>query len=184
MKYVQGGASVYLLVLTDGSFGGDPEKRKAEQQESARIIGAKDVFWGNYEDTIITPLDNILIDRIEHFMSKVKPDFIFVNCPKDTHQDHRNLANAVISATRYTKNVLFYEVPTSVDFTPSVFVDISDIFEDKVKCLKAHASQVNKTHIKGLSILDMAKASANFRGTQGRIKFAEGFYPLRLFIDI
>ncbi|MBI5286784.1 MAG: PIG-L family deacetylase, partial [Deltaproteobacteria bacterium] len=77
IKYVTKGANVYLLVLSEGSFGGNPGERKREQMESARVIGAKDVFWGGYEDTRI-PISKDLIDCVEHYMAKVEPDFIFV----------------------------------------------------------------------------------------------------------
>jgi len=50
--------------------------------------------------------------------------------------------------------------------------------------LKAHGSQVMKTNIEDLSILEIAKSSANFRGIQGRVKYAEGFVSLRLFINV
>ncbi len=183
MKYRRNGAEIYLFITSDGSSGGDASIRRDEQMRSADIIGVKDVFWGGYKDTRIE-LNKELIDKIEGCMANIKPNFIFVSNPEDTHQDHRNLTNAVLSATRYTKNVLFYEVPTSVNFNPNVFVDISDMFEDKIRCLEAHSSQVTRTHIEGLSILDIAKASAQFRGTQGRVRFAEGFSSLRLFINI
>ncbi len=183
IKYCRKGANIYLLVLSDGSLGADPDVRRAEQIDSAKIIGAKEVFWGGYKDTNI-PINKELIERIEHYIKKVDPVFIFANYPEDTHQDHRNLASAILSATRYTRNVLFYEGPTSVNFSPNVFVDISNAFEDKIRCLEAHASQVTKTNIENLTILDIARSSAHFRGTQGRVKFAEGFHSLRLFINI
>jgi len=41
-----------------------------------------------------------------------------------------------------------------------------------------------KTNIEGLSIIDIARSSAHFRGIQGRVKNAEGFIPLRLFINV
>ncbi len=49
--HVQGGDDVFLMVITDGSMGGDPEIRRQEQLDAAKIIGAKDVFFGGYPDT-------------------------------------------------------------------------------------------------------------------------------------
>ena len=120
----------------------------------------------------------------EDVLRKINPQFIFVNYYDDTHQDHRYLAEATISATRYIKNVLFYEVPTTQNFSPNVFVDINDVLEKKISLLKAHESQVMKTNIEDLSIAEIAKSSANFRGIQGRVKYAEGFRSLRLFINM
>ena len=183
IKYSRAGHNVYLLIMTAGEMGGDADIRKSEQLESAKIITAKDVIFKDYPDTNL-PLNKVLISNIEAVVKKIKPDFIFVNYTHDTHQDHRTLAKGTISATRYIKNVLFYEVPTTHDFNPSVYVDITDVIEQKVGCLEAHASQVMKTNIEGLSIVEIAKSSATFRGIQGRVKFAEGFVPLRQFLNI
>jgi len=35
-----------------------------------------------------------------------------------------------------------------------------------------------------MSILDIARSAANFRGIQGRVTYAEGFVPLRHFIQL
>ena len=115
---------------------------------------------------------------------KLRPDFIFVNFFDDTHQDHRTVNRSVLSAARYVRNVMFYEVPTTNNFTPNIFVDIGSVFELKLEALKAHSSQVMKTNIPDLSIIDIARSSAHFRGVQGRISLAEGFVSERLFIDI
>ncbi len=183
IKYSRAGHNVYLLIMTAGEMGGDADIRKNEQLESAKVIEAKDVIFKDYPDTNL-PLNKILISNIEAVVKKTKPELIFVNYTHDTHQDHRTLAKGTISATRYIKNVLFYEVPTTHDFNPSVYVDITDVIEQKVGCLEAHASQVMKTNIEGLSIIEIAKSSATFRGIQGRVKFAEGFVPLRQFLSI
>lgn len=183
IKYAGQGHEVFLLVMTDGSAGGQKATRRQEQEESARILCARNLFWGEYPDTAI-PLDRALIQRVEQVIREVQPDFIFVHYYDDTHQDHRHLATSTITATRYTRNVLFYEGPTTQNFSPSVFVDVDTVLEDKIATLKAHASQVEKTNIEGLTILDIARSSAHFRGIQGRVRNAEGFVSLRLFINV
>jgi LmbE family N-acetylglucosaminyl deacetylase len=183
IKYARQGHEVFLLVMSDGGGGGDSATRRGEQEVSARILRTSKMFWGGYPDTAI-PLDRALIQRLESVIREIHPDFIFVHHHDDTHQDHRHLATSTITATRYTRNVLFYEGPTTQNFSPSVFVDIDSVLEDKIASLQAHASQVGKTNIEGLSIVDIARSSAHFRGIQGRVRNAEGFAPLRLFINI
>ena len=183
IKYARQGHDVFLLVMTDGGGGGEGPIRRQEQEGSARILRACKVFWEEYQDTAI-PLDRTLIQRVEKVIEEVQPDFIFVHYHDDTHQDHRNLATSTITATRYTRNVLFYEGLTVQNFSPSVFVDVDSVLENKIASLQAHASQVSKTNIEGLSIVDIARASAHFRGIQGRVRNAEAFVPLRLFINI
>ena len=75
-------------------------------------------------------------------------------------------------------------MPTTDNFTPNVFVDIGSVLEEKLAALRAHASQGMKTNIEGLSILDIARSSAHFRGVQGRVPLAEAFVSERLFINI
>ena len=183
IKYTQKGHRLFLLVMTGGGLGGSSAVRRQEQNDSGNILGTEKIFWGDYEDTHLI-VDVGLIGKIEAVIAEVKPDFIFCNFPDDTHQDHRHLAQAIMSATRYIRNVLFYEGPTTQNFNPQVFVDISDTLNKKVKALQAHHSQVMKTNIEDLSIVEVARSSANFRGIQGRVKYAEAFHSLRLFINI
>src|SRR5262252_5697923 len=135
--YAQRGHDVYLFVASDGSLGGDAAVREREQEESTLVIG------------------------------DVRPSMIFVNYPDDTHQDHRNLAQAAVSATRYVPNFLFFEVPSTQHFTPNCYTNIEKVLDRKLACLEAHRSQVAKTNIEDLSILELAVSTANFRGIQG-----------------
>ncbi len=184
IKYAQQGHNVFLLLVTRGEKGGNAELRYKEQLKSAEIIGAKEIFWGGFKDTELLDKGNEIIHKVEQHIDSIRPDFIFVNFYDDTHQDHRTVNRSVLSAARHIKNVMFYEVPTSNNFTPNVFVDIDAVFDKKIDALKAHVSQITKTNIEGLSIIDIATASAHFRGVQGRVALAEGFVSERLFINI
>lgn len=174
---------IFLLIMTKGEKGGSPRIRWSEQSQVAKKLGAK-FFWGGFSDTKI-PLKHQTIQVIEKFIQKIKPEVIFVHHPDDTHQDHKNVSLATITATRYLKNVLFFEVPTTINFQPAtVFVDITDILPAKLELLKLHQSQVYATRIAGLSILEAAQATAIFRGFQYRVKYAEGFVPHRMNLGI
>lgn len=183
IQYSKNGHRVFLLVMTEGELGGIGSIRRLEQLNALKVLQAEEVFFSDYFDTQI-PVDKTLVSKIEVILSKVKPDMIFVNYMDDTHQDHRNLSMATISATRYVKNVLFYEGPTTQNFTPNVYVDVSAVLDEKLSALNAHTSQVLKTNIEGHSIIDIAKAAATFRGIQGRVTYAEAFVSERLFLSI
>jgi LmbE family N-acetylglucosaminyl deacetylase len=182
-KYAQRGHDVYLWIASDGALGGDASVRRQEQSDSALVMGAREVFWGDYLDTEI-PLTRELIVRLESVIRRITPRMIFVHYPDDTHQDHRNLAQSTLSATRYVPNFLFYEGPTTQNFTPNCFTDIEKVLDKKLACLEAHRSQVAKTNIEDLTILELAVSSANFRGIQARVKYAEAFQSIRLLINI
>jgi LmbE family N-acetylglucosaminyl deacetylase len=184
IKYAQRGHNIFLLLISKGEMGGEAEVRYKEQMKAAEIIGARDVFWGGFTDTELLDRGNDIIHTAERYIKEIQPSFIFVNFFDDTHQDHRTVNRSVLSAARYVRNVMFYEVPTTNSFTPNVFVDIASVLDLKLEALKAHASQVMKTNIEDLSIMDIARSSAHFRGVQGRVPLAEGFVSERLFINI
>jgi LmbE family N-acetylglucosaminyl deacetylase len=181
-RYAQRGHHVFLFVASDGALGGDAGVRRREQDDSAAILGARQVFWGGYDDTEI-PLNRDLIVRLESVIREVRPSMIFVNCPDDTHQDHRHLAQGATSATRYVPNFLFYEVPSTQNFSPNCYTDIEKVLDRKLASLEAHRSQVAKTNIEDLTILELAVSCANFRGIQARVKYAEAFQSVRLLLD-
>ena len=183
LRYAQSGHSVSLLVLTSGEIGAPARVRKQEQENAARFIQAKQLLWGNFKDTKIE-VSSQLIDVIEEAINQTDPHIVFFNYLDDIHQDHRNLAQAATSATRYIKEVLYYEVPTSQNFQPDIFVDIGDVLGEKLQLLGIHASQVNKTNVEDLTIMESARSCAIFRGYQGRVKYAEGFKAVRIIREI
>lgn len=180
-RYAGAGHNVTMLVMTCGEQGGKPGLRKEEQKNAAGALGAKEVIFGGKRDTQIS-LDQESIGFIEDVMKRTRPDMIFVHHRDDSHQDHRTLNLATVSAARYIPNLLFYEGPTTIEFEPTIFVDISSTLEVKVQALKEHGSQVAKTNIPKTNILEMAVATATFRGTQGRVGSAEAFRSARLFL--
>ena len=182
-KYASKGHKIYLMAMTSGELRGDPAVRRQEQMVSAKLMGAENVFFGDYPDCELV-CDRNLVRKIEGVVADTKPDFAYVHYPEDTHQDHRALSQAAIPACRSVRNVLYYEGPSTLSFNPSVFVDIGTMLHTKLACLEAHASQVMNTNIQDMSIVDIARSAAHFRGIEGRIKYAEAFAPVRLFINI
>lgn len=177
--YANQGAEIHLFVASDGGRGGDGSIRRAEQEKAAEILGIRAVHWGGFEDTNL-PGEGVLIHAVERRIQEIRPSVVLVNHHEDTHQDHRKLAWAAHSATRDVPSVLAYETPTTRGFLPTIFMDINDALLSKVKALEAHISQVERTNIKGLNIVEIALATAHFRGVQGKISCAEAFMPIRI----
>ncbi len=177
--YAARGAETYLFVATAGEVGGEAAARMREQEESARLLGVRRVFWGGFPDTHLPDHANALLASLEETMREVRPDLVLVNHCRDTHQDHRTLGEVANSVTRYVPNVLAYETPSSEEFQPTAFMDIHDTLSVKLKALEAHTSQVEQTHVH-LSIIEIALATAHFRGVQGKLSCAEAFMPIRM----
>lgn len=183
LKFARKGMDIYFMVLTKGEFGGDPETREKEQEEAMKLLGVKKIFWGGYTDTEL-PSERIVITKIDEVIEEVKPDEVYVNYIEDIHQDHRMLAECTLAATRYVKRVFFYEDYTSINFEPDIFVDIEDVLEEKQKLIEVYSSQVDKAYPTKLDMVESVKAIANFRGFQGKVKYAEGFKAFRFLRDV
>lgn len=173
------GDEVHAFIATYGDVGGEAAVRKAEQEHAADILGIRHLHWGEFRDTCLPEQARALMARLESVVREVQPDTVYVNYRDDTHQDHRILAQIANSVTRYVPNVLAYETPSSHAFEPTLFMDIQETVDQKLKALEAHASQIDKTHLR-LNITEIALATVHFRGVQGKLACAEAFMPVRL----
>ena len=79
IKYAQRGHNIFLLLISKGEMGGETEVRYKEQMKAADIIGARDVFWGGFNDTELLDKGNEIIHIVEEYIKEIQPDFIFVN---------------------------------------------------------------------------------------------------------
>lgn len=173
--HAQKGDRVILLVLTRGEASGNPQKREAEVRESAGIIGVHQVIVQDLPDTKVHD-DRRTIDAIEEVAGRFNPDITYGPSSKDTHQDHRNTGNALLSACRRCPIILLYEgASTQRDFTPQVFVDISSSLATKLRATRVFGSQLandNGRYPKAVKAID---GLAKFRGYQAGTEAAEAF---------
>jgi LmbE family N-acetylglucosaminyl deacetylase len=174
------GDRVALLVMTTGEQGPQHAlSRVREQQDAADLLGAE-LFWGDFSDGDV-PEDARAVAAIESVMTSVGADTVYTHAERDTHQDHRSTARATLAACRRISNVLCYESPTTIDFSPDVFVDADGRVEAKVDLLRAHMSQVLKN---GLVDLEGVEAQARYRGFTARLRWAEAFESHRFVWDL
>jgi len=181
LKAVAAGHEVFLNVMTTGGINPDIDRRK-EQENAAGFLGAKKLIWGGFQDTALCP-NRELIVAVEKAIDAVSPGLVLVNYPDDAHQDHIALARCTITACRYVKRLLFYHDYTTLDFIPDTFADITEVLEKKKQLLAMHKSQVNKNYPTGLDMLENVSARASYYGFMAKVKYAEGFKPLRNLVD-
>lgn len=178
------GDSVALLILTDGN--GRPQSapgaRVAEAEAAAAMLGASRVFWGNLDDRAV-PEGRETVEAIDAVIEEVQPDIVYTLWGVDTHQDHRVTHEATLAAARRVSRILLYESPTSLNFQPTLFVDVSEVLDRKLEALAAHASQVEANQLVDPEAL---AAEARFRGFEARLPHgkAEGFAVARFVWDL
>lgn len=180
-KHVKAHDEVFLLVLTKGEEGGDPEVRTKETVKSAVVLGIprKNVYFGNLPDARMFENLRKAILKIENLTDKCNPFRVYTSSSRDRHQDHVATAMATKAACRKVPQILAYETPSTLtEFSPQVFIDISSVLSLKVKAIRLHQSQSRKGYMKA----EAARGLARFRGLQAGAKAAEAFEVYRMIL--
>jgi LmbE family N-acetylglucosaminyl deacetylase len=167
------GARITICVLTDGRRGGTTSARRDEATAVARSMGAE-LIWAGLPDTRVALRP--AITAIERAIADVEPSLVLVHDPRDTHQDHRAAARAVLSAARDVPNVYYYEGPSSRRFAPLAYVSIDSEMSQKLELLRLHRSQLRRRPFD-----QWARVTALYRGLHARppCRYAEAFRPVR-----
>jgi LmbE family N-acetylglucosaminyl deacetylase len=180
LAHAAAGDAVTMLVMTGGENGPGPVgDRVAEQRSAAAVLGAG-LRWGGLRDCTLTP-DAATVRIVEEELARTGADVVYVHAPDDSHQDHRAVAAATLGAARRLSRVLHYQSPSTLTFTPTVFVDVTAHLTGKLAALAAHASQVE---LSAMVEPDAVVASARHWGAHARIGYAEAFAPTRMVLDL
>jgi LmbE family N-acetylglucosaminyl deacetylase len=178
-RHVMGGHQVTMLVLADGNLGpGETAIRQLEQRRAASRIGAS-LIWQGLPDGELG-LGRALIEAIEQAVAASQADLVYTHAPIDSHQDHVAVAQASLVGCRDVASLLYYEAPTSMDFRPAIYRDISCSLGTKLEALRAHESQVMGSQRVDLSVV---VAAARYHGFKSRLTLAEPFVPVRCSAD-
>jgi LmbE family N-acetylglucosaminyl deacetylase len=181
VKYSDTGHKVTFLYLTRGEAS-DPNKtyaemaamRTKEAETACKILNAQPQFVGQIDGS--TVLDKSKNEEMAKLISALKPDIVFTQWPVDAHPDHQ--VTGLLALTAWVKSgrqfhLYFYEVNTGVEtmgFTPTDYVDITNVREKKKAAMFAHKTQdpINTYN-------DYFKPLEEFRGLEAGVKAAECF---------
>ena len=202
------GWEVVFLLCTDGSKGSDDpamtaEKlariREAEQRESARILGLKDVVFLGYPDSYLEPTLQLRKD-IAREIRRYRPQVVITEPPTrdidsryyGSHPDHLATGEATLAAVFPTARdrLTFPELldeglpPHKVREVWIVgglegsdhFVDVAAHMETAIAALKAHQSQVDPADADQYFPLGRAATAAKVG-----LKYAEAFKTIKYY---
>lgn len=200
---IKRGKKVGIVDLTQGELGtrGTVETRYKEAKEAAAIIGAtlrdnlkmRDGFFRNDEEHQLKLIQTI---------RKYQPEIVIGNILDDRHPDHGRAGHLISDAcflaglirieTRDEQGnpqprwrpAYFLQYMQDWYHEPDLLIDISDVFEQRMKAIQAYGTQFHtgidivdgpQTYISTPDFLDSVIARARMLGKRIGVKYAEGF---------
>lgn len=199
-KYAARGHRVTMAVVTNGDVGSStlPMEeiaaiRHEEAKAAAAVIGA-DLIWIGYHDEFFFHNEESR-RRLIDVMRAAEPDVVLAHWTDDYHPDHSFSGQAVRDARIMTAvpnivtqhpplktipTLFHYDTLAGINFTPEVYVDVSDTFATKKSMLACHVSQDSwiRDIFAGTSLAEIMEVQTKFRGFQAGFRHAEGFRAL------
>lgn len=190
------GKRVGILDLTRAelSSNGTVERRQQEAAEADRLMCVSTRYNFGLPDRGLEPVREEAIRRVVDLIRMTRPSIVLAPYWQDRHPDHESVSRivreAVFSAgihkfTGYETcpayrpgQLLYYFINTTV--TPTVAVDVSDVYAEKMAVLRCYRSQFERedgsvsTPLNN-GYLEMVEYRERLFGQQAGVTYAEGF---------
>lgn len=180
LKLKEMGCEVVSVYLTSGEAGirgkSHEEARKIRQVEArnaCEAMGVRSVFMTQIDGN--AEVNKERYAEMKALIEKEKPDMVITHWPIDSHRDHRVCAVLVYDAWRqsgYSFDLYYGEVMTGLqtqNFTPTLWVNITDTHDKKVEAYMCHESQ-------GMDeVKEYHDAMERMRGMECQNKYGEAF---------
>jgi LmbE family N-acetylglucosaminyl deacetylase len=197
-KYTARGNKVFFCVATNGNVGSSTLPRdeiaaiRHEEAKGAAAVIEAELIWLDFDD-------EFLIDSVEtrhafiDAFRQAQPDVIFCHWREDYNPDH-SISGMIVDECAHMAavpniktpsppsegipHVYFMDTIAGVNFVPEVYVDVSEVFDTKVKMVRQHASQQAwMRDLFGYELDEFLEIPARFRGLQAGCRMAEAFRP-------
>ncbi|MEN6533001.1 MAG: PIG-L family deacetylase [Bryobacteraceae bacterium] len=202
LRYRQrGDVSITNVTVSNGDKGAqyDPSMpyaevaamRIGEATAVAEALGGRYICMGQ-SDEYIRDTDEAR-NRLTDIMREAKADVVLTPPPVDYNTDHMAASQIAFHAcllapvrTIFTDHdplavspALYYTDPIGgLEFQPTHYVDITDVFERKCELLSLHKSQMrNMQKFGGWDLIKYSRIVGAFRGLQCGVEYAEAFKP-------
>lgn len=189
------GYSTGIIDLTAGELGtrGSAELRSKESAAASKVLrldvrenlGLADGFFEHNQANLLKVIDMI---------RKYQPKIVLCTAPSDRHPDHGRASKLVSDACFYAglpkiitnhdahRPVKIYKYIQDRYLKPDLVIDISEVFEEKLRVLSCYASQFfnpesvePQTPISGIDFMEFLKGRASEFGRAGGYRYGEGF---------
>ena len=174
-----GQADIFCMTFSNNKKNPDLQNLANEHYDSMHVLGLHDhqIGLGSYETRRFPDFRQELLQEMLELRKKYQPEIVFVNTPKDIHQDHQTLTEEATRAFRGT-TVLGYDVlRSSYGFFPHFLAEISEkAVETKIAALSKYSTYADRYYFAP----DIIRATAIRHGALAERPFAEGFDIIRI----
>lgn len=182
-KCIHDGIDVNTAIMSkcnNTSPDSEQDAREKEYCNATSYLGISKSLIFDLPDTEIPEHRIELMGILTQLQEDINPDLVLIPFIEDPHQDHSTIAQAAVRIFRRHESILQYEILRhgSHTFTPSLFVDISDFIDKKLKVLEFYKTQINQ---KAYFDKESYKSLARTRGAQSGFDYAEGFVVYKLY---
>lgn len=200
LKHIATGKKVGIIDLTQGELGsrGTPETRKAEAEDSSKILGLTVRHNLKMADGFFEINENnkrLIIEQIR----KYKPDIILANADCDRHPDHGRASKLVSEAVFLSglcklnteiggvtqephRPSAVYHYIQDYYIEPDIVIDVTDFFEQKMQSILAFKTQFfdpnssePETPISSKEFMEYVESRMRHFGRPIGVEYAEGF---------
>ena len=200
LKHIAAGKKVGIIDLTQGELGsrGTPETRKAEAEDSSKILGLTVRHNLKMADGFFEINENnkrLIIEQIR----KYKPDIILANADCDRHPDHGRASKLVSEAVFLSglcklnteiggvtqephRPSAVYHYIQDYYIEPDIVIDVTDFFEQKMQSILAFKTQFfdpnssePETPISSKEFMEYVESRMRHFGRPIGAEYAEGF---------
>lgn len=183
-KWIGDGHSVHVLTISDGVWTApsstlmrDSVAAWREEKAAANLLGFTVENLGypamdlKFEDKLVVEVLRRIEDR--------KVDTLICPWERDLHHDHEIVSRITMSASRRVPRVLMGQINYYLRevFTPNVFVDITETWEQKISALECYVTQWERAGKDWYAFLD---ETTRYYGRMVGVERAEGFVSRKL----
>jgi LmbE family N-acetylglucosaminyl deacetylase len=170
-RHVANGDKVYAYVATVSGFS-NPDNKIIRSNETALQEGKKameilgvELICGNFNTLEVEFCEELNV-QIVKIVEEKNIDKVYTHWVGDIHHDHQAVARASLHSCRHVQRMLMYRsnwYHSNLDFKGNFYIDITKYWPTKEKCIRAHASELERTRDKWIEFFKNESKNAGQR---------------------
>jgi len=183
LRWIKQGKNIRVISLTNGSGVHPDGKIRRKKEDALREFDNVANYMGysynvlNQQALRVTFADENVFQILQE-IEEYNIDTLIYPHSGDLHYDHEIASRIAISASRRIPNVLMGQINYFLRdfFTPNIFIDITDTWEDKINALKLYGPWRDDWY-------EFLDATSTYYGKIAGVRRAEGFISNKFLLE-